>query len=91
MVLMVLPLGKSGEPSDAPQVGVVEALFAAQSAMADMGSFCERRAETCDTGRKIAGEVAVRAKEAARLAYLYLDNKTPSMISDDAIKTGSVK
>ena len=91
LVLMILPLGKSGDASSEPTVGVVEALVAAQSAMADMGNFCERRAQTCDTGRKVAGEVAVRAKEAARLAYVYLDDRAPSKIPDDALNTGSVK
>ena len=92
LVLLVLPLGNKEGDAKLSEIGVVDALVAARSAVADVSGFCERRAETCDAGRKVAGVVAVRAKEAARLAYLYLDDTDPEQtkLTDDTINTGSV-
>ena len=69
---------------------MADALLAARSAAADLSGMCERSAATCETGRKVAGEVARRAQKAARSRLDYIDGEAPSDKSDAAIETGSV-
>ena len=75
-VLLVLPLGGQARMTKQPILGLSEAYFAAMSAAEDLKSFCGRRAETCETGRKIAGAVAQRAEEAARMAGNYFGDRS---------------
>ena len=89
LVLLALPLGGAGGEGGRSMTGMGDAIAAAQGAVADMSGFCARRAETCDTGRKVAGEVAARAKTAAHLALVYLDQNGRST-ADDTMATGSI-
>jgi Family of unknown function (DUF5330) len=91
LVLLALPLGGKSEGGNEPALGMTDALLAARSAAADLSGLCERSAETCEAGRKVAGEVARRAQKAAHLAALYLESDAPQKKSDAAIETGSVK
>jgi Family of unknown function (DUF5330) len=89
LVLLALPLGSPDNKSGAA-LGMSDALLAARSAASDLSGLCERSASTCETGRKVAGEVARRARKAAQLAAHYIDGETPPEKSDAAIETGSV-
>jgi hypothetical protein len=90
LVLLALPLGGNADGKGETALGMTDALAAARSAAADLSGLCQRNAGTCETGRKVAGEVARRAQKAAHLAALYIDGETPPAKSDDAIETGSV-
>jgi Family of unknown function (DUF5330) len=89
LVLLALPLGSPDNKSGAA-LGMSDALLAARSAAADLSGLCARNADTCETGRKVAGEVARRAQKAAQLAAQYVDGDAAPEKSDAAIQTGSV-
>jgi hypothetical protein len=91
LVLLALPLGAPRE--DGTRVGLAEAVIAASGAAADLSTFCTRQAGTCDTGRKLAGEVSVRAKTAARMASSYFGEdvkQAKDLTIEEIIETGSV-
>ncbi len=90
LVLLALPLGGNIDGKSDTSLGMTDALRAARSAAADLSGICERSAATCETGRKVAGEVARRAQKAASLAAQYIDAERTPVKSDDAIETGSV-
>ena len=90
LALMILPLGTADKDGSAPDTGLFEAVSAVRSAVSDLSGFCARRGDTCETGRKVAGEVASRARQAAGIAYLYLDDSAPAR-PDTGLETGSVK
>lgn len=96
-VLLVLPLGGASKNGEATNIGLYEAYVAARSAAEDLKTFCDRRVETCETGRKIASAVALRASEAARIAGNYFEEQPVASQkaalreqSDVALQTGSV-
>jgi Family of unknown function (DUF5330) len=96
-VLLVLPLGGGSKDGDAANIGLYEAYFAARSAAEDLKSFCDRRVETCETGRKLASAVAFRAGEAARIAGNYFGDEPVdsgkavlSTQNEAVLQTGSV-
>ena len=88
LVLLALPLGAPDAKGGAS--GMDAALLAARSAAADLSGLCGRSAETCEAGRKVAGEVARRAQKAAQIAARYIDGETQPEKSDAALQTGSV-
>jgi hypothetical protein len=91
LVLLALPLGR--ENMDGERVGLAEAVIAASGAASDLSGFCTRQAGTCETGRKLAGEVSVRAKSAARIASNYFgedEKQARDLTIEDIIETGSV-
>jgi Family of unknown function (DUF5330) len=89
LVLLALPLGSPDNKRET-SLGMDDALLAARSAAADLSGLCARNAATCDTGRKVAAEVARRAQKAAQLAAHYIDGDAAPQKSDAAIQTGSV-
>ena len=89
LVLLALPLGSPGDKSDTA-LGMNDALLAARSAAADLSGLCARNEATCETGRKVAGEVARRAQKAAQLAARYVEGDGAPQKSGAAIQTGSV-
>ena len=89
LVLLALPLG-ADKGKDTAALGMSDALNAARSAAADLSEMCERNAETCEAGRKVAGEVARRAGKAASLAARYFEDNQSEQKPQDAVETGSV-
>ena len=97
IVLLALPLSRGNDDAKLSGIGLSEAYLAARSAAEDITSFCDRRTETCETGRKIASAVVVRAGEAARLAADYLDSDAVErpkaglrQPDEDVLLTGSI-
>jgi Family of unknown function (DUF5330) len=91
LVLLALPLG--AEREDGTRIGLAEAVIAASGAASDLSGFCTRQAGTCETGRKLAGEVTVRAKSAARIASNYFgedEKQAKDLTIEEVIETGSV-
>lgn len=92
LVLLALPLG--AERQDGSRIGLAEAVIAASGAASDLSGFCTRQAGTCETGRKLAGEVTVRAKTAAHMASSYFaedDKQAKDLTIEDVIETGSLR
>ncbi|WP_252910052.1 DUF5330 domain-containing protein [Aliihoeflea aestuarii] len=103
IALLFIPLAPSGE-TDEPQVGAVDAFFAARDAISDVSGICERKPEVCEVGGALVGSLGMRAREGARIAYEALDGQfgetpaesqlaapTPAIGTyDETVLTGSV-
>lgn len=103
IALLFIPLTPSGE-ADEPQVGAVDAFFAARDAISDVTGICERKPEVCEIGGALVGSLGMRAREGARMAYEALGGQfgetatesqlaapTPAAdIYDETVLTGSV-
>lgn len=87
LVLVLIPYddgsGLHGEP-----VGPMQVLHTAGEIAGDFAGLCERKPDTCQSGRAILRAVGVRAREGARIAYEALDSKLAE--EDDKLATGSV-
>lgn len=76
-------------------MNTVEALLAVKNTVNDLGNFCERNSDTCETGKTFFGSLGERARDGARLAYEYLDrtfgsDKSENKIPPENINTGSI-
>ena len=74
LVILILPAEKQtdGHPGDASAQASVtagEAFGAAQNAVSDLSSFCNRNQSTCDTGRTAARVFTEKAQYGAKLLY----------------------
>lgn len=56
---------------EAPRVGALQALGAAQATVADFSSFCDRNPDVCVTGSAAFRIFAEKAENGARLIYRY--------------------
>ncbi len=70
LVILLIP-GNPESGEDAPRVGALQALSAAQAAVADMTYFCDRNPDVCTTGGAALKVFANKAKNGARLIYDY--------------------
>ena len=70
LVILLIP-GNPESGEDAPRVGALQALSAAQAAVADMTYFCDRNPDVCTTGGAALKVFADKAKNGARLIYDY--------------------
>ena len=76
-------------------MNTVEALLAVKNTVNDLGNFCERNSDTCETGKTFFGSLGERARDGARLAYEYLDrtfgsDRSENKIPPENINTGSI-
>ncbi len=74
LVLIMIPWGNSST-AEGELVGPLQVLHAAGEVTRDLSGLCERKPETCDTGKAILRTVGIRAREGARMAYQALDQK----------------
>ena len=76
-------------------MNTVEALLAVKDTVNDLGNFCERNSDTCETGKTFFGSLGERARDGARIAYEYLDrtfgsDKGENKLPPENINTGSI-
>jgi hypothetical protein len=57
----------------APPIGALEAVGAAQSALDDVGGFCDRNPDVCSIGERIGTTFALKAQSGARLVAGWVD------------------
>jgi len=69
-------------PEDGAEQGqsysTMDALSAFKGALVDLGGFCERNEETCETGKAFFSSLGVRARDGAGMLYQFLDQKFTS-------------
>jgi hypothetical protein len=58
---------------ETPPVGALEAVGAAQSALDDVGGFCDRNPDVCSIGERVGTTFALKAQSGARLVSGWLD------------------
>lgn len=74
LVLVLISFG-SEEKTEA-SVDPIKAFFAAQATVADLGGFCGRNPQVCETGGEALSAIGSRAREGARLVYEFLGDQT---------------
>ena len=87
LVLLFIPYG-DGKGEQANSVGPLQVLHTTAEVARDFSGICERRPDTCQSGKAILKAIGARAREGARIAYNALDSK----LADDntELHTGSV-
>lgn len=75
LVLLFLPIWPGAQDTDNQPVGAIEAISAAQQAVSDFSGICERKPGVCETGRRAAHTIGVRAQESARMAYEMIEEQ----------------
>lgn len=75
-----------GKKLEKVEVSTFDALYAVQSLYSDITSFCDRNAETCNTGKNIANNTVDSIRSTIKTAGV---NDTPK--PNEQIKTGSVE
>ncbi|WP_299481123.1 DUF5330 domain-containing protein [uncultured Roseibium sp.] len=91
LVLALIPLG-SGEKSTPEQtvaVDPVSAFLAAQATVSDIGSFCSRNPQACETGGNALTAIGSRARDGALIVYDYFGTRVEDNAADDGLVTGS--
>jgi hypothetical protein len=93
VVLVLLPSGETKPAPEAPKVDAFDAISAATSAVADMGQFCTRNPEACETGAHAAAAFGQRAQAGAKMVYDFLSERleTGSVPSDAGKKPADGK
>lgn len=78
LVLILIPLfntASSERLANAPPMELSDAFSAATGAYAYLTNICSEKPDVCDKGAKTFTALGYRAKEGARLAFDYLDEK----------------
>lgn len=87
LALVMIPYN-DGTAGEGETVGPLQVIHAASEVARDFSGLCERKPDTCQSGRVILHTIGVRAREGARIAYEALDNKLAE--SEDQLNTGSI-
>lgn len=86
MVLVLLPVfnaGSGARLAGAPPVVMSDAIDAVSGVYSYVSNMCTEKPDVCEKGSKTVTALGYRAKEGARVAYEYLDQK----FADDPAKT----
>jgi hypothetical protein len=96
MVLVMLPIFDQDATDRLKKVDGVEltdAFGAAAGAITYMGSLCAEKPDVCVKGAETFSTLGARAREGARVAYSYLDEKfadPAEVAAADSVTTGTV-
>jgi hypothetical protein len=71
VVCVLLPSGTKSTSPDA-QIDAVQAVTLASAAVSDMRGFCERQADACVTGGKVAVALGHKAEAGARTIFEFI-------------------
>ena len=88
LTLLVIPIGSGDGTEQANPVGPLQALSAAREAIGDVADICARKPEVCATGKAAIETIGVRARNGARMAYEFLDDRYGE--PDETVHTGSL-
>lgn len=91
LVLVLIPLGsdQTSKPERTVEVDPVSAFLAAQATVSDIGGFCSRNPQACETGGNALSAIGSRARDGAAIVYQYFDPQNPAQETGDALVTGS--
>ena len=88
VVIVIVPVGKEASTLEQGGISRTETLSAARNVWNDVSTFCERNQETCKTGNRLVAEFGDKARNGAKMLYLYLDGHFGQNRTDDVV-TGS--
>lgn len=90
LVVLFIPADpQSG--AEAPRVGALQALSAAQATVADLSSFCDRNRDVCVTGSAALRVFSEKAQNGVRMLRGYLESageKTPRRDAGETLHNG---
>lgn len=75
LVLALIPFGSGTSENTGESVDPVAAYFAASATVSDIGGFCGRNPQACETGGDALAAIGTRARDGARIVYEFLDSK----------------
>jgi hypothetical protein len=85
LISLFIPMGSKDQPQGAAQPGPIEAFLAAQETISDLGDFCTRKPQACETGKAALSSAGARAGKVAKVGYEYLDAR----LGEDPKKPGT--
>jgi len=65
----------NNQDETAGSYSALDALMAMRNTVMDLGKFCERNQQTCDTGKSFISTLGLKARDGARITYEFLDTK----------------
>jgi len=90
LVLVLIPLGsEQATNTTAEKVDPVSAFLAAQATVSDIGGFCGRNPQACETGGNALTAIGSRARDGARIVYEFLDTQIADTSEAEPLVTGS--
>lgn len=75
LVILLLPVEPGTNSSTNKNVGAADAVSAARTTIGDLGKFCQRNPDTCETGYVVLSSFGEKARYGAQMVYEYLDDK----------------
>ncbi|HUG60983.1 MAG TPA: DUF5330 domain-containing protein [Methylomirabilota bacterium] len=80
VIIFLIPVDEEaaaphGVALEAEPIGAVEAMGAAQTALSDVGGFCDRNPDVCHVGGRVATTFALKARTGALMVYSFLDEQ----------------
>jgi hypothetical protein len=87
LLILLIPAGKEASTAGHAEISKSEALSSAQAVWNDFSAFCERNQEACETGNQLVARFGDKARNGAKMLYVYLDENVGKNSADD---TGSV-
>jgi len=92
LVIAFIPANPADMEPGQRSVSTMETVGLAQSVASDIGSFCQRNSETCETGGILISQMGKKAREGARIAYTWLDERYGKEENEvvDGVATGSL-
>ncbi|MHA7772154.1 DUF5330 domain-containing protein [Roseibium sp. M-1] len=89
LVLVLIPLGSEQEDTTGETIDPVSAFLAAQATVSDIGGFCSRNPQACETGGDALAAIGSRARDGARIVYEFLDTQVADRPESEPLVTGS--
>jgi len=89
LVLALIPLGSEQEHTTVEKMDPVSAFLAAQATVSDIGGFCGRNPQACETGGNALTAIGSRARDGARIVYEFLDTRNADSSETAPLVTGS--
>ena len=89
LVLVLIPLGSSKDEGETTKVDPIAAYSAASAAVSDIGGFCSRNPQACETGGDAIAMIGARARDGARIVYEFLDTRIAEKEAGDHLRTDS--
>ena len=77
LVILFIP-GDPESGEEAPRIGAVQALSAAQATFADVSAFCRRNPSVCETRDAAVRVFSDKARNGARMIHDYLSPDDPA-------------
>lgn len=98
VVVAFIPVDEELLRTDQRAVSAHETIGVAQATFDDLGSFCARNPDACETGRELFSQLGAKARTGVSMLNAYLEvqfaadgSQIPTLGTADQIQTGSIR